>query len=93
MVNAVNIIIGQNFLLKKGDTRHINNPSRISGRTYSFENQNLITFEDNYSFNDNLFLFAYYSFEICTTAIDHVDVEVIKCIVFPTFSYLRFFKN
>ena len=40
-------ILGQ----KKNYGRHIKNFSRIPGLIYSFENQNLITFEDNFCDN------------------------------------------
>ena len=62
--------------MKKKYGRHIKDFSVILGISYFFENQNLITFEDNFCYTRNLLFVAYWDFEMSTTTNGYVDYEM-----------------
>ena len=65
-----------NFFSKKRFENHIKNDSGVPGSLYKFENQNFITFEDNYKFIGDLLFAVYFDFETTTTAKGGYNSEV-----------------
>ena len=65
-----------NFVSKKRFENHIKNDSGVPGSLYKFENQNFITFEDNYKFIGDLLFAVYFDFETTTTAKGGYNSEV-----------------
>ena len=69
------------FLSKNCFEKHLKKSSRVPGILYRFENQSLVTFEDNYEFRGDSPFAAYFDFETTTTASSGIKLEVSE--IFP----------
>ena len=81
---------GNFFARADKQKRHIGNCSGIPGVVYNFNNQNLITFEDNLKFKGDLPMAIYYDFET-TAPTDNCfepeqrEVFVVSCVMIAAF--------
>ena len=61
--------------------RHIESCSGISGIVYNFNNQNLVTFEDNFKSNGDLSFALYFGFETTAPTDNYFDPEQTKIFI------------
>ena len=73
--------------------RHMEHCSGIPGIVYSFNNQNLVTFEDNLGYKTDLPVVAYIDFETTAPNDSCFDSEQKKCSLYRMLSYLPFIRH